>query len=270
MPGIDITGNTYTLSQSWVNTFMNCPEQARREMLGRLPRKESDATAIGSAMHTGIETVLRGGSYAQGIDAATAKLDELMALPEFQFVQIKTPETAHRTLERVYWTWCNEIYPQLPSPALIEHPFNVVIHKDSERTIRLRGAIDMVDQLGEIWDWKSAARPYEQWEIDRFKIQPTAYAMGLIMSTDPQVFDGIHVNDQVTFNYAVMMKSSQDCSVYSTVRNPEHWSWFTAQCVSIVKLIEADLDSWPLNDQHALCSPKWCAAWYECKGSHGL
>ena len=238
--------------------------------MGMLPRKESDATAIGSSMHAGIETVLRGGTLQDGEDAAYGQLEILMQLPEFEFVQIKTPETAHRTLKRLYWTWCNEIHPQLPRAVLVEHPFDVVIHQDEHRIVKLRGAIDMVDELGEIWDWKSAGRPYEQWEIDRFKIQPTAYAMGLVMSTDPSMFDNAHPNDEVTFNYAVMMKTSQDCSVYSTTRTPAHWSWLTAQCVSIVKLIEANLDSWPLNDQHALCSPKWCSAWDTCKGSHGL
>ena len=238
--------------------------------MGMLPRKESDATAIGSSMHAGIEAVLRGSTLEAGAAACATKLDELMALPEFQFVQIKTPETAHRTLERLYWTWCNEINPQLPRAVLVEHPFDIMLYTDQQREVRLRGAIDMVDEFGEIWDWKSAGRPYEQWEIDRYKIQPTAYAMGLLMSTDPSMFDNAHPNDEVKFNYAVMMKSSQDCSVYSTTRTPAHWSWFTEQCVSIVKLIEANLDSWPLNDQHALCSPKWCAAWDTCKGSHGL
>jgi hypothetical protein len=38
------------------------------------------------------------------------------------------------------------------------------------------------------------------------------------------------------------------------------------QLVSMLAL--PDGMSWPMNDQHALCSPKWCPFWDGCKGSH--
>jgi hypothetical protein len=261
MPGIKVDGNVYTLSQSWINTFMNCPEQARLEMRGELPRKESDATAIGTAMHTAIETVLEGNDINDGWQAGADALSDLVNLDEFQYVQIKTEETLFNTYGRVFHTWANEIYPQLPQTRFVEHPFDVVLCETPTATIRLAGSIDFVDEFGEIWDWKTANRPYDQWQVDRYKIQPTAYGYGLLMSTD------MELDENITFNYAVMMKSKQDCSVYTTTRNSGHYIWLQEQCKAIIAMIEADLPTWPLNDQHALCSPTWCTAWETCKGS---
>lgn len=263
MPGIEISDNVYTLSQSWINTFMNCPEQARLEMEGLLPRKESDATAIGTAMHSSIESVLRDGtSMEEAVKAGHETLERLMDLAEFQFIQVKTPETMFKTFDRVFHTWGNEIYPQLPQVQFVEHPFDVSLCETPTATIRLKGSIDFVDEFNEIWDWKTANRPYDQWEVDRFKIQPTAYTYGLFMSTD------LELPEPLTFNYAVMMKSKQDCMVLTTQRDSGHWLWLQEQCKVIVELIESNLSRWPLNDQHALCSPKWCTAWDRCKGEH--
>lgn len=263
MPGIDINGNVYTLSQSWINTFMNCPEQARLEMSDLLPRKESDATAIGTAMHTSIESVLRNGTSMEfAVTEGHSKLESLMSLPEFQFIQVKTPETMFKTFDRVFYTWGNEIFPQLPQTQFVEYPFDVVLCETSTATIRLKGSIDFVDELNDIWDWKTANRPYDQWQVDRYKIQPTAYSYGLFMSSD------LELTEPITFNYAVMMKSKQDCSIYTTHRDSRHWSWLQQQCQAIVAMIEADLPQWPLNDQHALCSETWCTAWASCKGAH--
>jgi hypothetical protein len=263
VPGIEISDNVYTLSQSWINTFMNCPEQARLEMEGILPRKESDATAIGTAMHTSIESVLRDGTSMEQAEAnGHTTLEALMELPEFNFVQVKTPETMFRTFDRVFHTWGNEIFPQLPQTQFVEYPFNVVLCETPTATIRLKGSIDFVDELNEIWDWKTANRAYDQWQVDRYKIQPTAYSYGLFMSSD------LELTEPVTFNYAVMMKSKQDCQVLTTQRDSSHWSWLQEQCRTIVTLIEAGLPRWPLNDQHALCSETWCSAWKLCKGAH--
>ena len=263
MPGIDITDDAVTFSQSWINTFLLCPEQARLEMMGLLPRKESDATAIGSAMHAGIEAVLGGASITDGEAAAIDTLEELIALPTFEWVQIKTRDTAAKTLQRVYYTWANEVYPQLPGPRAIEHKFDIEIGIVNGRLLRIKGAIDYIDELGDVWDWKTAAsdRMWEQWSVDRYKIQPTVYTLALAHEE----------NDFETprdFHYCVMFKPSQAHSIYSTTRTQAHWDWLTRQCKSIAYMLDADLPVWPMNDQHALCSQKWCTAWSSCKGAH--
>jgi hypothetical protein len=270
MPGIKVTDNEIVFSQSWVNTFLNCPEQARLEMVGELPRVESDATAIGSALHAGVEHVLRGHSMDAGWECANDTLSELIAQPNFEWKQLKTEDGVRIALERVYWEWQNEIYPQLPDTMAVEFPFDIVVTTIKDRVIRIKGAIDYVgigpDNVLEIWDWKTAAsfRNWQQWEVDRFKIQPTFYSLGLLMSTSPEQLS----TDQITFIYAVMSKSRQEHSLYTTQRGPADWAWLTQQLTSITHLIDADLPSWPMRDQHALCSPKWCTAWDSCKGMH--
>lgn len=266
MPGIDITDDSIVFSQSWVNTFFNCPEQARLEMVGNLPRVESDATAVGSALHHGVETVLRGQSADAGWAAAVGKLDELVALPEFQYKQLKTHDGVVVALERVYWAWLSEVYPHLPGPVAVEFPFDCAIDTLFNRTIRIKGAIDYIDELGVIWDWKTTGswRNWQQWEVDRYKIQPTFYSYGLMLSTDPTQFN----EERVEFTYAVMNKQKQEHNLFTTSRGPADWDWLRRQLRTITKMILADLDEWPLRDQHALCSPKWCTAWDACKGSH--
>lgn len=263
MPGITIDeeNQIYCLSQSWINTFMNCPEQARLEMVGQLPRKESDATAIGSALHASVETVLRGGSSKESYERGMELLHELVNLPEFEFVQIKTLSTLVNTFQRVLTQWETVIYPELPEIVLVEESFMIPISNTPTSTIYLQGAVDAVDEFGDIWDWKTAARPYEQWQVDRYKIQPTVYSYAMHMQMP-------FVPEPTTFHYAVAMKSSDAAYIYSTTRDSQHWNWLKDQVESIVALIQAGLDRWPMNDQHALCSPKWCTAWDSCKGSH--
>lgn len=249
-------------SQSWLGTAFNCMEQARLELAGEMPRKETDATAIGTSMHTGIEYVLNGGSTEEGEAVALSTMETLIGLPEFEWVQIKTPETALATVSRVYWSWANEVLPQLPNTYAVEHKFDVLLHEDEKRVIRLKGAMDFVggnDDIPCVWDWKTANRPYEPWEKERWAIQPTVYTYAL-----GQQYGG----DSYEFNYAVCLKSRQDVQILTVERNKGHWDWLRAQIMSFVALIEADLPMWPLRDQHALCSPKWCSVYSACKGMY--
>jgi len=264
MPGIEITDDAIVFSQSWVNTFFNCPQQAFLEMRGMLPRIESDATAIGTALHTGVEHVLRGHSLDDGETVAMHKLSELMALPKFEFKQLKTFDGIVAAFERVYWEWANEVFPSLPGPMAVEFPFDCAVDSLFDRTIRIRGAIDYVDETGGISDWKTTGswRNWQQWEVDRFKIQPTFYSYGLMLSTDANQF----ADERVEFTYVVMNKSRQEHSLFTTTRGPDDWDWLRRQLRSIAKLIVAGLDEWPTRDQSALCSPKWCTAWSACKG----
>ena len=251
-----------TPSQSWLSTAFNCLEQARLEMVNELPRVETDATAIGTSMHAGIEHVLRGGTVDEGEVIAIDTFDALAAAPEFEWVQIKTAETAWATVSRVYWSWANEILPQLPDTWSVEHLFDVNLYEDSEVVVRLKGAMDFVGGYNDqpcVWDWKTANRPYEPWEKERWAIQPTVYTYALA-----QEYGG----DSYEFTYAVCLKSRQDVQIITVERNTGHWEWLKQQIGSLVHLIRADLPVWPLRDQHALCSPKWCSVYASCKGAH--
>ncbi len=269
MPGIKVSqmddGRTLIIpSQSWLNTAFNCMEQARLEMIGQLPRVETDATAIGTSMHTGIEAVLRGESSTDDAEQIVRdKMRELSELPQFQWVQIKTLETAQETAARVYRSWVDEILPQLPDTIAVEHLFDVCLHEDDEIVVRMRGAMDFLGE-GEdgkpcVWDWKTANRPYEPWEKERWAIQPTVYCHALSQE---------YGDDTYEFTYAVCLKSRGGTQIVTVQRDARHTDWLRKQVVSFVQLIKADLPVWPLRDQHALCSPKWCPVYSDCKGAH--
>lgn len=269
MPGIEITqlddGRIQVIpSQSWIGTFFNCAEQARHEMVGTLPRKETDATAIGTAMHSGIESVLLGGTVEDGVEVAKQKFEELSQLDEFQWVQIKTVGTGLATVERTYWSWANEILPHLPRTVAVEHSFDYPFFETDKYVVRLKGTMDFIgegpDGL-EVWDWKTAGRPWDAYET-KWKIQPTIYTWALAQEyPDERGYD---------FVYAIMMKSKQDVQVLTTGRDQRHWDWLRMQLLSMLPLMEAELPHWPMRDQHSLCSPKWCGVYDICRGATGL
>lgn len=271
--GVDIEGDTYTFHQSWLNTFALCPEQARLELVGELPRESSDASAIGQSLHTGIETVLKGGDVGDALEAALGQFVHETEQDGFRYVQVKTFETATRYVSQLVHSWYRDVYPQLGEPLRLEDKFNVPLEITPERTLRLAGAYDFVDHSG-IWDWKTANRPYEQWEVDRYKIQPTVYTAAYAMETAETALDNdvaILSLAPIDFTYAVGLKTRpqhEPFQLLTTSRGPEEWSWLTKQLHHIVDLIEAELPHWPLNDQGWHCSPRWCSAFSSCKGQH--
>lgn len=261
MPGIEVSDDAIVFSQSWLNTFENCPEQARLEMVGKLPRVESDATAIGTAGHAAIEAVINGATLTEGEACALGTFHELTELYEFKWVQIKTPETAERLLTRMYWTWANEVWPQLGTPYATEFPFQYSLQMSTpqNRELFIKGSMDFIDEMGDVFDWKfSNLRNYSQASVDR-KIQATAYMWALI---DVPVW-----TEQSTFNYVVMDKQSQSHAIFTTRRGPSDYLWLAEKAYRAAVLIEAGLDQWPLSPvDNVLCSPKWCSAWDDCKG----
>lgn len=271
MPGITKrklkSGKTkYEISQSWLSTALTCPEQARLEMLKELPRRETDATAIGTAMHHGIWAVLSGECSTDDGERLAIENFEQTVETGIEWVQIKTPATAIETVKRVYWTWANEILPQLPHTVGVEVPFTVPLYENESSVVDLKGTIDYIgveDGNGEesivLWDWKTANQPYVHWEKQRWAIQPTVYT-----------YAATHMYDQPVseFNFGICMKQNQSMQVVSVTRHEGDWEFLKEQVQSLIYLIEADLPKWPLRDQHVLCSEKWCPVWTSCKGKH--
>jgi hypothetical protein len=278
----------WTASQSWLNNFQKCPEQARLGMHGLLPRTESDATAIGTATHTGIEAVLRhGADRYQAADAAVDKFEELSGLENFEYVQVKSRGTAVRYVESCVDAWYDYVYPQLGSALSIEQPFEVCLDRreppplptpwpEGQRTpqprfrqpeeLWLTGTWDFECDAFGLWDWKTGARPYEAWEVNRWYVQPTVYCYAR------SILRGNEGLDTDTFNYAIMLKgpTPRPPQILDDVqRGPAHYDWLRKQFWSIVNLHKATdggSQGWPLMDQSWLCSPKWCPAYAGCKG----
>jgi hypothetical protein len=257
----------WTASQSWLNNFQKCPEQARLGMHGLLPRTESDATAIGTATHTGIEAVLRHGTDWVGArQAAAAKFLELSRLENFEYVQVRTERTALSYVESCVDAWYDYVYPQLGSALSIEQEFEVELaaSADGSEELWLTGTWDFECDAFGLWDWKTAARPYEAWEVNRWYVQPTTYCYAR------SILKGNEGLDTDTFNYAIMLKGPQPQppQLLEIDRGPAHYGWLRKQFWSIVNLHKATdggQGNWPLLDQGWHCSPKWCAVYSQCK-----
>lgn len=255
-----------TMHQSWLNTFANCPELARRTAFDGLDDPGSDATAIGTGLHSGAEHhLLTGAAFDACYDMAVESFRHEVSLDGFQWVQVKNESTALTYLRVCLMTWFSDILPQLGTPVAVEHRFKVPLYEDDKHVVMLGGTIDYVDDLGLIWDWKTAmdADKYgkrKQWEYKRWSIQPTPYTYAWHHET----------GEYAPFIFAVTLKGAQQkpAQFVTVERNETHWAWMERQVRGIVTLWEAGLSEWPLRDTHVLCSPRWCPAWTTCKGKY--
>lgn len=243
--------------QSWLNTTDLCLERSRLEMDETMPKVDSDAACVGTAVHSAIEICLASGGVplSDMKELFNAEFSELSALPTFRWVKY-TDLSARAWGELCLTSWWTEILPTLSFDAQLEESFVVPLVDSNERVIELSGTVDYVDRnKGLLIDWKtSGGGPYRAWEKQRWAVQPTVYTYAF-------TYKGV-VPD---FQYVVMHpKGVQRLDV---VRTQGDHAWLAAKCVSMARLLEAGLSQWPLNDNHALCSEKWCPAWASCKGA---
>lgn len=245
---------------------MSCPEQARLDMVGELPRRDTDATATGTAFHWYAELRLTGSGPIESHQQAQQWLIDRTCEPGFEWVQVQTGKTLLNHLDTCIAVFEAEVFPQV-TPKYVEKSFtaNIGFYGD-ERVegveLHIKGTPDMIDHDLEIWDWKTGTREREKWEDERWSIQASAYAWLLHNHLSPK-----KRRDEYTFRYAVLLKTSGNFQTFTVTRDQRHFDWLRAQCVSAAKMIiENPTGPWLLVDQSWKCSPKWCGAWTQCKG----
>lgn len=256
----------HTFHQSWLDNFLNCPERARLVLAGQYPGDQTDATAKGTATHTAIEAVVeRCDSYEDALQAGVDRFREISAEPDFRWVQVKRERTALLHIEQGFHTWYKRVYPSLKATIWCEREFRFLFHEDEVRRIYLGGTVDYADSEG-LKDWKLTGNrdkyTRDAWKLQKFALQPTVYAAA---AYELGLYDRSEV---VPFEFVAMPTGGQKPYRVQCERTAEHMSWLRQQCVSVAEHIEADLPRWHLNDQSALCSPKWCGVWDKCKGAH--
>jgi hypothetical protein len=248
----------HTFRQSWLKTAAICPERARRELDGTMPHRETDAAAVGTAVHAGIEAHLEGlaPEYADALEVAQNTFAEIEQHPDFIWAKY-----SHNTAQSLIDTFLAQWWPYAGNfvPLETEKHFNVLLHEDDKREIRLSGTIDLVDENIGLADWKTSGRgAYEKWEYERWAVQPTVYTYAEYAESGKE--------GPFPFTYFVMHKKG--LQQFTVWRDASDWAWLRQQAVGYARLIEAGIPEWPLADNHALCSAKWCPAWYLCKGKH--
>lgn len=264
----------YKFHQSWLGDTDLCLERARKGLMGEMLDPPSDATAAGTAMHAGAEhalIVVRDGGWTPSvddlIDVAQATFTELISDPTFLWKKRKA-RGARNYITLAVEMFYEQILPKL-DPWHVELSFGpYVFYEDDRIVIELGGTIDYVDRRWGLMDWKTGAAHSwagKDWEKSRWAIQPTVYTWAWFQWLIENGFAEPEM--PMPFRFVVMR---DDGAVQKVLvqRRSEDWVWLERKVLAIVAQIERDLvGPWPLNDQHALCSEKWCPAWHECKGA---
>lgn len=260
---VDTEESKIWVRQSWLNDAMICPERSRLSVTMPDWRKGSDATHIGTAVHRGIENYLTTGTDTTAHQAAVDELERLIHEEPFSFNSTKDTYEMHSYIPKLLDTFFTEIAPHVVLGGRVEQNFGVKLFDLVDKEVWLGGTIDYVDPNGVIWDWKTAGRKYSQGEKQRQSIQATAYAYACVEN-------GWAANYPVRFNYSVMTRATKSVGqIVPVMRTKAHIDWFRHQVHSVVApFMRVGFDQqWMANDQHGLCSEKWCPYWSICKGS---
>lgn len=253
----------HTMRSSWFSKFGMCPEQAAADYFGEVPDRHTDATARGTAVHAAIEYAL-----VEKRDAETPKrylvvdaLDHALNML-WPWDTVKNDrKTVRRHANIMINEWYDNVLPHV-NAIKVEEAFEIPFVMDDKREITLTGHIDCIDGDYICWDWKTASRPYELWEQQRWNAQSTAYSFGawylLSDRLDP------HMDNQY-FRFCVLLDNGTHQYV-DVKRNHSHVAWLAHQATTIAMLIERAVRPWPLVDSGWWCSETYCSKFASCKG----
>jgi hypothetical protein len=262
---IDQENQIIYVRQSWLGDMAICPERARLGQVKPEFRTGSDATIIGTAVHAGIEQVLKG------------ETNEFVDMLEFVNNEYETLQNTNYTitnieqekipsyLEAMSLAFYNDIMPHVKLGGTPEMFFRVPLGIRVEGyDVHLEGTMDYVDPDGDIWDWKTAKRIYNQKEKQKSAIQPTVYATAV---------RNLGLSENPTFSYGVMVRQeTPKAQILSVTRGAEHTRWLQHYVKGAVTtaLKSGYQNEWIMNDSSALCSSQWCSYWSVCKGAFNL
>lgn len=243
------------VSQSWLNTFLECAESARRQFHEPDVDDTNEQHAIGTAMHTYAAARLNG---TTAFDAYAVAYNELKtAWPKIKHVKVKTLETAWRIASEAIECWDREIYP-LVDPDLIEETMRAVIVETDQVVVYLEGTPDLYDYARVIWDWKTASQSWEWREHAKWDIQPTSYFFLLKANG---------YNPSGRFIYFVYNKTTKNFQMIEMTRTDADVAFLRHQIAQAAEqLINYAEQEWALNNQSWLCSDRWCPWFQTCRG----
>lgn len=250
--------------QSWLNDMAICPERARYGQIRPEFRIGSDATIIGTSLHSGIESVLRGevSSFDQMVEVVRAEYADLASKPH-QTTNIN-PDLIPEYLESMSSAFYEGILPHVKVGGMVEQKFMVPLRTAVNGFgVWLEGTMDYVDPDGIIWDWKTASRAYNIKEKQKSSIQASVYAEACVYSEWSPAYP-------VDFRYGVMVRQQKPkAQIVSLVRTEAHALWLRQFIKGAVTtaLNTGYENNWFMNDSSNLCSSNWCSYWSICKGA---
>lgn len=261
------------IRQSWLNDALMCPERARLMELNPSARKENDSAMMGTACHSGIEAVLNKqikpdeiGDYS--VNSFKAAEQDLWTQGKSINITNTEPRNWEKHIASMSEAWVKDIMPHVPEGGQTEYKFATKVGAISnalyEYELYFEGTMDYIHPTG-IWDWKTAARKYYEGEKQMQNIQSAIYCQA-----------GVNlglVEYPVDFSFGVMIRNASSTGQIVTIkRREEHAKWVIAQATALVNTILTNKiylpsERWLVNDQHFLCSKRWCPVWSMCKGS---
>jgi hypothetical protein len=286
--------DTLIIHQSDIKHFVTCPDQFRasknvqpggdfdRDLEIRV---ETDAATVGTVFHTVVEHELLGNRFQRLADAERFARHEMVRLVdqyvaagvEYRTESFGENGGAVKTLEKLVGQWFGSeerkywlaLVKDHPNCIQVEHQFLVPFITNREgryKNVMLAGTMDVLDTYNHrIVDWKTSSRRYERWEKQRWDVQSTVYTFAAAQQNVlDRHEDGYHFQFKV-FNHKYNDPEPQTVEVQ---RDIGQWGWLVQTVSHMIDLIESDLPRWPLRDDHALCGPRWCPVWNECKGMY--
>lgn len=258
--------------QSWLGDLMICPQRANLALTMPMFRSGSDATAIGTGVHSAIEWAL--GSHGdhtsinpeEMIEVAQTSVAEELSKP-IKLTRISDkPDSIPPSVAAMVTGWMDDIAPQVEWGGRIEHRFNYDTGQVAVNgyAIWMEGTMDYITPSGVIWDWKTASRAYNESEKQKKAHQPTVYCAAAVSN-------GLATGPEQIFRFGVMVRNqSPKPQVVEVTRNRSHYDFLHRQAKAAVDqaVISSGQRDWFMNDQHVLCSSTWCDYWSICKGSH--
>lgn len=272
----DHENRTISFRQSWLDTAFRCPERGRQAIVRpEWDELEGDSALAGTAAHAAIERVINGGSIEEIASYAAEFLDAY---------DFDNPGVAWKSfdggIDELYHhattcaqAWADDLAHQFDwQGARSEVTFKVPVETYRGWTIVLTGTIDLVPPIPELDDWKTSARPYKQYEKQKFAIQPTIYGTVAVKG-------GLHSDDiepvdyrwPLTFRYGVMIRGAKKAKgqVVEVIRTEAHAAWAMHRIRQWIDLaLDFGLDKpWPTTEENYLCSQKWCPWFSICRGA---
>lgn len=278
---IDPIERTIRIRQSWFDTATTCAERGRLDSFEPI-RIEGDAAMAGTGMHAAVQAFLDGlidmaemeqfaGAYVRKAAAEGVEGDDGVFTP-ITYQKFDGPEELAYHAMNCTRGWIQDIYPilsqrgELVGDSEVRFEFEAFTYRDW--TIIFQGTVDWVPHFGNsLWDWKSSASDYKQKDKQRNAPQPTVYAAAAVNGCFGREF-----TLPLDFHYGIAMRlKTKARGQHITVRRDQsHIDWLYRRTRSLVDLfLDVGPDrSWPVDEEHFLCSKKWCPWYSQCRGSY--
>jgi hypothetical protein len=249
---------------------------------------ETDAATVGTVLHATIEEELLQGFWANCSDVIAWACAEYVHTLEgyaeagatYSMSTFGTHDKALQALASLVESWFvsderKELLHEDEAARKVEWHFDlpfmeVEVKKHGKRPetipVFLAGMADLV-RTNRVQDWKSASSDYKQWEYQRWGRQPDVYCWAAAES-------GLIIPDRnglFYFDFKVFVRRATPRlpDTITVARSVNHFDWLKVLVHRLVTMqyhLGFDI-AWPTDDQHVLCSPKWCEFWSQCKGA---